>query len=129
MLPSDDDGAMKDGTSNIRRQLEPRCDQDVIDGQAQESTLKKRTPAATRRKQAATPKNLGIEPLTPGLSEEQVHHAYALRNQRTHTATGRLHPWTPLEEVNSFIRAHEEEPPAPRIANPRVPLGRHEGDM
>ena len=100
----------------------------MIDGQAQGPTLKKRTPAATRRKQAATPKNLGIEPLTPGFSEEQAHHAYAPRNQRMQTATGRLQ-WTPLEEFNSFIRAHEEEPPAPKIANPRVPYGQHDGDM
>jgi hypothetical protein len=49
VLPSDDDGAMEDGTSNIRRQLEPSCDQDMIDGQAQGSTHKKRTPAARRK--------------------------------------------------------------------------------
>jgi hypothetical protein len=127
VLPSDDDGAMEDGTSNIRRQLEPSCDQDMIDGQAQGSTHKKRTPAA-RRKHPANSKSNDIEPLTPGMTEDQARHAYALRNQRMPTAAGRLQPWTPLEEFDSFIRSHGEEPPANLITNPQAPI-EHEGEM
>ena len=88
MLPSDDDEAMGDGTSYTTRQPEPCSDQEMDDEQAQTSTCKKRTAAAPRRKQVATPKNYGIEPLTPGTTEEL---ARCLRTSQSASADRR---WT-----------------------------------
>jgi hypothetical protein len=128
VLPSDDDDAMGDGTSYTIRQPEPSSDQEMDDEQAQ-IACKKRTPAAPRRKQAATPKNNGIEPLTPGATEEQARHAYMLRNSRPLTAAGRITRMTPLQEFNSFIDAYNGEPPAAKTTSSHVPFGQHEGDM